>query len=583
MKASVVITTFNRRSSLERCLGSLAPQSFPGEEWEVIVVADGCTDDSVDYLRTISVPFKLRWFDRPNQGQPAAQNFGVANASGNIVIFLDDDCICEPGWVAAHCETHAQGGQIVGVGAILYHADSPAGTLSNLKLRLAESEYQRLLANGADLRDMMLCANSSIARSAALDTSFDPSFERIHDVEAGQRLLARGFRPVFVSQAIVYELFTKSIDGALRDSWLQGKNEVILTARSPRFKPLAGIGLINQGSPFKRISRKALALHPRLSEVMLRPAFMLAEALRPIPPFASFAARILQARLAIQLVAGAIRQAGAWVALEGTFGKHVPVLMYHNVGDPRPGEYPGLTTPVVEFENQIRFLAQHGYQTITPSDWLRWREAGGTLPQRPVMLVFDDAYEEASQNAFPILERAGYSAACMVVTGCIGSTNRWDEEAGRPSFPLMNADQILDWSRRGIEFGGHTRSHPFLPDIPGERVEAEIGRCAEDLTTLLGDAQTSFAYPFGGFSTEAEKSARRHFRMAFSVWPGVLHLGSNPYLVPRIAFLPGETRFGMSCRLRLGKNPFEVARNRWRRLFGHAPEAKTAGAKPIAT
>src|ERR1700741_789154 len=136
MKVSVVITTFNRRASLERCLRSLAVQAFPFEAWEVIVVADGCSDDSVSYLRSVSMPFELRSFDQPNQGQPAAQNFGVGKASGEIVIFLDDDCICEPGLIAAHWEMHAKRGQIVGVGAIRYHADSPAGTLSDLKFEL---------------------------------------------------------------------------------------------------------------------------------------------------------------------------------------------------------------------------------------------------------------------------------------------------------------------------------------------------------------------------------------------------------------------------------------------------------------
>ena len=583
MKVSVVIPTFNRRQSLVRCLETLSGQTFSAADFEVIVVSDGSTDDTHEFLSTFKPPFLLKWFKQTNQGPAAAQNFGVAAATGDVIVFLDDDCICDPGVVAAHWEAHAAGRRIVGVGAILFHPDSPSGTLSSLKLQLAESEHQRLLANGADLRDMMLCANSSIARSAALDTSFDPSFERIHDVEAGQRLLARGFKPAFVANAVVYELFTKSVDGALRDSRLQGKYEMILTERSPQFKPLAGITLINQGNPIKRLLRKALALHPELSEFALHTVFGVAETMRSIPLFAEIAARTLQARFAIQLVAGAIQQAGSWQAVEDAFAKRVPVLIYHNVGTPKPGEYPGLTIPVAEFEKQIRYLVRLGYHAIKPSDWLLWRDAGGALPKHPIMLVFDDAYEEACKTAFPILEREGFAAACMVVTGCVGSTNAWDERAGRPSFQLMNADQILDWAGRGIEFGGHTQSHPYLPDVATERVDQEIRGCAADLAGLLGESQASFAYPFGGFSADAEKSAQRHFRMAFSVWPGILHLGSNPHLVPRIAFLPGETRFGMWCRLRLGKNPIEVARNRWRKWFGPKPESKTARAKQLAT
>jgi peptidoglycan/xylan/chitin deacetylase (PgdA/CDA1 family) len=187
------------------------------------------------------------------------------------------------------------------------------------------------------------------------------------------------------------------------------------------------------------------------------------------------------------------------------------------------------------------------------------------------MLVFDDAYEEASGTAFPILQRYGFLASCMVVTGCIGMTNRWDEAAGLPSFQLMNESQIQRWSSEGIEFGGHTRSHRELPYESDERVESEVAECKEDLTKLLGEPPACFAYPFGGLSAAATAAVRRHFQLGFTAWPGRLHLATDPALAPRIAFLPGESTFGMWCRLRLGRNPFEVLRNRWRKLAEREP------------
>jgi hypothetical protein len=64
--------------------------------------------------------------------------------------------------------------------------------------------------------------------------------------------------------------------------------------------------------------------------------------------------------------------------------------------------------------------------------------------------------------------------------------------------------------------------------------------------------------------------------------PGRLHLVSNPYLVPRIAFLPGESKFGMWCRLRLGRNPLEMVRNRCRRWRGRGQGDEPIG-EPAAT
>jgi glycosyltransferase involved in cell wall biosynthesis len=78
LKISVVVTTYNRRHSLERCLSSLAAQDFLPRDYEIIVVADGCSDDTVELLRSFTPSCSFRWFEHSNQGQPASQNLGVA-------------------------------------------------------------------------------------------------------------------------------------------------------------------------------------------------------------------------------------------------------------------------------------------------------------------------------------------------------------------------------------------------------------------------------------------------------------------------------------------------------------------------
>lgn len=568
MKISVVITTRNRKDTLARCLRSLSEQTFPGDEFEVVVVSDGCGDGTNEYLGSYQAPHGLCVLIQENKGQPAAQNAGVAAATGEIVIFMDDDCVCAPGLVAAHFEAHQKGDRMVVLGPVLPHPDTPRGTPGDLKRQVELAEFERLRSIGPGRSDLMLCANSSIARQVALKVPFDPDHERMHDVEAGLRLWQKGFRPVFAADAIAYELFTKSIRGLLNDARHQGSYEVLFTKAHPEFKPFTSLVRINEGGPLKRWIRKQLGIYATMSEFLLSIIYAVAESFRDRLVFRSIAHRVLRARIGLQHVCGGVQQAGSWRELEECFGKRTPVIIFHNVGQPRSGEYPGLTTPVNEFEGQIQLLARMGYEPIVPADWLRWRNNGGELPRKPVMLVFDDAYEEAARAAFPILRQYGFSAACMVVTSCIGGTNRWDENAGRPAFPIMTAEQILHWSRNGIEFGGHTWRHLELPFESGDRIEEEILRCKLDLTELLGVPPASFAYPFGSFNEVAESAVARHFELSFTSWPGRLHLGTNPALVPRIAFLPGESKFGMWCRLRFGRNPFEVMRNRWSKLPG---------------
>lgn len=576
MKVSVVIPTYNRRISLERCLISLAAQSFPVMEYEVIVVADGCTDDTVELLRSFAPRFAFRWLSQQNQGAPAAQNLGVAAAKGTIILFLDDDCVCGTDVITAHYDAHAQGDQIVAIGALRLHPDTPPGTLHDVVGDLEDAEWRRLTSEGARRSDLMLCANSSVSRAAALDCRFDTTYTRMHDVEAGIRLWAKGYRPRFIPRAIVYELYTKTVRAMLADSYQHGRYEVLLSKDHPSFKPLTGIVNMNAGNRLKRLMRKQLAERAVLSELVLASAAAFVDCLRSVPIFERLAKRILRARAGTAHLRGAIQEAGSWKILEERFGKRVPVIMFHNVGTPRPGEYPGLTTSIAEFETQIGFLARMGYKGIRPSEWLRWRDEGGALPKHPVMLVFDDAYAEASRNAFPLIERYGFNAACMVVTACVGSTNRWDEEAGLPSFQLMSEAEIKEWSKRGIEFGGHSCHHPELQCVENDRLEREIAECKADLTALLGMAPASFAYPFGGVSPRVEAVVRNHFDIAFTAWQGVLHLGTNPHLVPRIHFVPGETRFGIWCRLRIGRNLFEACKGRWARLVGKTGSSTAA-------
>ncbi len=581
MKISVIVTTYNRRHLLERCLSSLAAQSFPAEEHEVIVVADGCTDGTVELLRSFTSPCAFRWFAQSNQGQPAAQNLGVAAARGDFILFMDDDCVCDPGLLDAHLEAHTHANNLVVIGAVLLHPDSPPGTIYEMKKKWSDERFRRLCSEGICRSDLMLCANSSIARHTALDCSFDTSYGRVHDIDAGVRLWGKGYRPHFAPKAVALELFTKSAGAIVRDSYLQGKFEVILLNGQPAFKPLAGIVNMNEGNSLKRAVRKWLALHPVATEFTFRLIGSTAECLSILPVFSWLARRALSARCVIAHLRGAIQEAGSWEILEERFGKRVPVIMYHNVGSPRRGEYPGLTTPTAEFEAQIRYLSTKGYKGIRPSEWLQWRDAGGTLPERAVMLVFDDAFADTCRNAFPVIERYGFGAACMVVTRCIGSTNRWDEEAGRPSFQLMSESEILEWSEKGIEFGGHTSHHPDLRLISDERVEEEIAQCRDDLVALLDKAPTCFAYPFGGVSPRAQAAARNHFELAFTTDPGLFHLGTDPHLVPRILFQPGETRFGMWCRLHLGNNLFEVCRGRWARLTKKMRNRKAIGSASL--
>src|SRR5688572_32983298 len=103
---SVVIPTFNRVRSLERTLSALARQADPGAPFEVIVVSDGSTDGTDEYLSSGRPPVPVVAASQANAGPATARNHGIAKASGPLILFVDDDTEPDRHLLAAHLARH---------------------------------------------------------------------------------------------------------------------------------------------------------------------------------------------------------------------------------------------------------------------------------------------------------------------------------------------------------------------------------------------------------------------------------------------------------------------------------------------
>src|SRR5512146_625720 len=196
-------------------------------------------------------------------------------------------------------------------------------------------------------------------------------------------------------------------------------------------------------------------------------------------------------------------------------------LMYHDVGPSSVGLPDDQTIAPEEFERQIRWLAERGYVGIRPTDWVAWRREGKALPNKPVLITFDDGYAGVATYGLPVLERYGFGAAVFVVTRRIGSTNTWDQALGYRAVPLMSAEEIVRWASRGIEFGCHTRTHPDLATLSEAEIQSEVAGSREDLATILNRIPSTFAYPWGSFNRAVHTCVRGSFDLAFSTRRGV--------------------------------------------------------------
>src|SRR5262245_19563251 len=111
---SVIIPTHNRCASLRQTLDALSAQTYPLQQVEVLVVADGCVDGTVEMLRRYRAPFGMRIIEQQGQGPAAARNQGAAHATGRLLLFLDDDVKVVPSLIEAYVSAHQRcPGQVV--------------------------------------------------------------------------------------------------------------------------------------------------------------------------------------------------------------------------------------------------------------------------------------------------------------------------------------------------------------------------------------------------------------------------------------------------------------------------------------
>src|ERR1700704_2459088 len=109
-----------------------------------------------------------------------------------------------------------------------------------------------------------------------------------------------------------------------------------------------------------------------------------------------------------------------------------PILMYHSVADEGPPELSAFRVSCAAFRQQMRFLREHGYHSISLTEWALSIATKRFVAGRPVVITFDDGYADFATNAWPVLAETNLRATIFVVTGSVGGIADWDrtEQAG---------------------------------------------------------------------------------------------------------------------------------------------------------
>lgn len=213
---SIVVAVYNGAATLRECLDSLLALEYPAEKFEIIVVNNASRDKTAavlkDYLPNIKV------FDEPKRGPAAARNCGIKQASGEIIVLTDVDCIVSPQWLKA----------------LVAPLEDPAVGIAGGKI-LARRPYNYIEAFGEQIHDhesaitkykipyvitMNWAARKTLLSEIGL---FDETFLRGSDSEFSMRLAQTDYRFAYAADAVIYHRNEKNLRGLFHEGYIHGR------------------------------------------------------------------------------------------------------------------------------------------------------------------------------------------------------------------------------------------------------------------------------------------------------------------------------------------------------------------------
>jgi peptidoglycan/xylan/chitin deacetylase (PgdA/CDA1 family) len=189
--------------------------------------------------------------------------------------------------------------------------------------------------------------------------------------------------------------------------------------------------------------------------------------------------------------------------------KQVPVLCYHQIRDWKATDSKSskdYIIPVGTFKEHIKMLADSGYHTILPDEYYAYLNTGAKLPEKPIMLTFDDTEANQYLVAAPTLKKYGFKGVYFVMTVSLG----------RPNY--MTKAQVKELSEAGNVIGSHTWDHHNVKKYAGKDWETQVDKPTKTLEEITGKKIEHFAYPFGLWNAQAfPELKKRGMKSAYSL------------------------------------------------------------------
>ncbi|MBQ3225779.1 MAG: polysaccharide deacetylase family protein [Clostridia bacterium] len=201
----------------------------------------------------------------------------------------------------------------------------------------------------------------------------------------------------------------------------------------------------------------------------------------------------------------------------GDDGVKLPILMYHHILKDSNKWNQFVISPQ-EFESDLKFLSENGYQSVVIEDLLLYQKGEKELPKKPVMITVDDGYLSVKEYMLPLLEKYEMRAVFSIIGRY---TDEYSENNDRNvSYAHVNSEDLAELSRGGIfEIQNHTYDmHKIKQGRKGAKISAgeskenykkifceDVEKAQKMISNAISKDPTCFTYPFGFYSKESEE------------------------------------------------------------------------------
>lgn len=181
----------------------------------------------------------------------------------------------------------------------------------------------------------------------------------------------------------------------------------------------------------------------------------------------------------------------------------VPVLLYHNLMDGYDPQDASVQISPAEFEEHMTALVSTGYSTITFEDYYNYVVYNQALPDKPIIITFDDGYSSNYEYAYPILKKLNMKATIFVITGRMGVSKD-------VIYPHFTWEQAREMEQSGvIDIESHSDLHPDMTKVDKGRAQLELRRSRYLIERELGKTCKVFAYPYGLYNADVQDLAEK--------------------------------------------------------------------------